>query len=319
MSEEHQLGVRALKLLAEEWMVAVLRGLADGALRPAELEHALPDVGHSVLMLRLRHLLDSQLVTYEHQPGLPPHAHDAGIPHEAHYNLTGAGRMLLEVTAEAGRWEQAWCSQDERRGPAGTLAMKLTADYHMRKITLLLADAPLCTKDLDTRTPDLGRSAMRRRLRDLILAGLIKRRKQGRVPLYELTAGARHLALVAMLAGRWEWQWSRPEHPAPGRDLHKLLHMLAPVAHVPEPMTGICQLHLDTPRGADDPDIYLAARAGHILALSDAPAAPPEAVGHATPEALCDALLLREGPITISGNQPLLAAVIMALSTALLA
>jgi hypothetical protein len=34
---------------------------------------------------------------------------------------------------------------------------------------------------------------------------------------------------------------------------------------------------------------------------------------------LCDALLLREGPITISGNQPLLAAVIAALSTALLA
>jgi DNA-binding HxlR family transcriptional regulator len=318
MSEEHQLGVRALKLLAEEWMVAVLRGLADGALRPAELEQALPDVGHSVLMLRLRHLLDSELVTYEHQPGLPPHAQDAGIPHEAHYNLTDAGRMLLEVTAEAGRWEQAWCPQDERRGPAGTLAIKLTADPHMRKITLLLADGPLCTKDLDTRTPDLGRSALRRRLRDLVLAGLIKRRKQGRVPLYELTAGARHLALVAMLAGRWEWQWSRPEHPAPGSDLHNLLHMLAPVAHIPKPMAGICQLHLDV-RGVDDPDIYLAARAGHILALADVPAAPPEAVGHATPEAWCDALLLREGPITISGNQPLLAAVIGALSTALLA
>jgi DNA-binding HxlR family transcriptional regulator len=318
MSEEDQLGVRALKLLAEEWMVPVLRGLADGALRPAELEHALPDAGHSVVMLRLRHLLDSELVTYEHQAGLPPHAHDAGIPHEAHYNLTDAGRMLLEVTAEAGRWEQAWCPQDERRGPAGTLAIKLTADYHMRKITLLLADGPLCTKDLDTRTPDLGRSALRRRLRDLVLAGLIKQRKQGRVPLYELTAGARHLALVAMLAGRWEWQWSRPEHPAPGRDLHKLLHMLAPVAHVPKPMVGICQLHLDA-RGADDPDIYLAAHAGHILALAGAPATPPEVVGHATPEALCDALLLREGPIAMSGNQALLSAVIGALSAALVA
>jgi hypothetical protein len=83
-------------------------------------------------------------------------------------------------------------------------------------------------------------------------------------------------------------------------------------------MAGICQLHLGTSRGAHDPDIYLAARAGHILALADVPVAPPEAVGHATPEALCDALLLREGPIRISGNQPLLAVVIRALSTALL-
>ena len=213
MSQQDQLGVRALKLLAEESMVAVLRGLADGALRPAELEHALPDAGHSVVMRRLRHLLDSELVTYEHQPGLPPHARSAGIPHEAHYDLTDAGRALLEVAAEAGRWEDIWCSQDERRGPAGTLAIKLTADYHMRKITLLLAGGPLCTRDMERRASDLGRSALRRRVRDLVLAGLLEQRKRGRVPLYELTAGARHIALVAMLAGRWEWQWSKARAP----------------------------------------------------------------------------------------------------------
>jgi len=319
MSQQDQLGVRVLRLLAEEWMVAILGRLADGALRPAELEHALPGAGHSVVMRRLRHLLDSGLVTYEHRPGQPPHARSAPIPHEAHYNLTDAGRMLLEVTAEAGRWEQTWASQDERRDPAGTLAIKLTADEHMRKITLLLVDGPLCTTDLDTRTPDLCRSALRRRLRDLVLAGLLERRDGGRIPLlYELTDGARHLALVAMLAGRWEWQWRRPEHPAPGRDLDKLLHMLAPVAHIPEPMAGICQLHLDA-GGADDPDIYIAARAGNVLALTGAPAGLPEAVGRATPEVWCDALLQREGPIAISGNQALLVAVIRALSTALLA
>ncbi len=318
MSEQDELGVRVLKLLAEEWMVAVLRALAGGALRPAELEHALPDAGHSRLMRRLRRLLDSELVTHEHRPGLPPHARSAGVSHQVHYNLTDAGRMLLEVIAEAGRWERAWCSQDERRDPDGILAIKLTADDHTRKIMLLLADGPLCTKDLDRRAPGLGRSALRRRLRELVLAGLLEQRKRGRVPLYELTAGARHLALVAMLAGRWEWQWSRPAHPAPGRDLNELLHMLAPVARIPEPMAGICQLHLDV-GGADDPDVYVAARAGHLLALADAPAAPPEAVGHASPEAWCDALLHREGPIAISGNQALLAAVIRALSAALLA
>jgi DNA-binding HxlR family transcriptional regulator len=219
MSQQDQLGVPALKLLAEEWMVAILRGLADGALRPAELERGLPDGGHSLVMRRLRHLLDNELVTYERQPGVPPHARSAGIPRRAHYSLTDAGRMLLEVPAEAGRWEQRWCAQAERGGAAGAVAIKALADDHTREIGLLLADGPLCTRELDERTPGLGRSALRRRLRELLLAGMLQRRQQGRVPLYELTAGARHLASVAMLAGRWEWRWARPEHPACGGEL----------------------------------------------------------------------------------------------------
>jgi hypothetical protein len=43
------------------------------------------------------------------------------------------------------------------------------------------------------------------------------------------------------------------------------------------------------------------------------------AVGSATSAAWCEALLRREGPIAMSGDEELLAAVIGALSTALLA
>jgi hypothetical protein len=56
-----------------------------------------------------------------------------------------------------------------------------------------------------------------------------------------------------------------------------------------------------------------------LLALADRPLGSPQAVGHGTPEAWCDALLLREGPIEVSGNQALLSSVIGALNTALLA
>jgi DNA-binding HxlR family transcriptional regulator len=318
MTRQDQLGVCALKLLAEESMVAVLWGLADGALRPAELERRLPDAGHSAVMRRLRHLLDSKLVTHEHRPGQPPHARSAGVPHEAHYDLTDAGRALFELTVEAARWEQTWCSQAERRGPAGTVAIKLTADEHMRKITLLLADGPLATTDLDARTPDLGRSALRRRLRELVLAGLLEQHKQGRVPMYALTASARHLALVAMLAGRWEWRWSRPAHATPSDDLLELLRMVAPVARLREPVAGICRLRLDAD-GARNHDIHLAARSGNVFALDGVPTSPPQAIGRATPEALCDALLLREGRIAISGDRLLLSAVIQAVGAALLA
>jgi DNA-binding HxlR family transcriptional regulator len=318
MTQQTHLGVRALKLLAEEWMVAILHGLADGALRPAELERGLPDGGHSLVMRRLRHLLERELVTYERQPGLPPHAHSDGIPRRAYYSLTGAGRMLLEIIAEAGRWEQRWCAQAARGAAAGALAIKALADDHTREIALLLTDGALCTRELDERAPGLGRSALRRRLRDLLLAGMLERRNEGRVPVYELTAGARHLASVAMLAGRWEWRWARPEHPAPGRDLAALLHLLAPVARIPEAVAGICQLHVDT-RGAGEPDVYLAARAGDVVALSEGPAAPPEAAGHASADAWCDAMLTGGGSIAISGDAGVLVAVIAALSAALLA
>jgi DNA-binding HxlR family transcriptional regulator len=318
MSHRERLGVRALKLLAEESMVAVLRGLDDGALRPAELDRRLPGVAHSVVMRRLRRLLDSELVVYEHRPGQPPHARSVAIPHEARYDLTDAGRLLLGVSAEASRWEQTWCAQDERREPVGALAIKLTADEHTRKLGLLLADGPLSPKDLGRRGPELCRSALQRRLRELVLAGLLDRRPLGRSSLYELTSRARHLAHVAMLAGRWEWQWSRRRYPALGRDLDELLHLVAPVAQIAVPFAGICQLRLDA-EGADAPNIYLAARAGSILALSGAPAAAPAAVGSATPAAWCETLLRHERSIMISGDENLLVAVIGALSRALLA
>ncbi|MGH6793614.1 MAG: hypothetical protein ACREDH_00040, partial [Methylocella sp.] len=89
------------------------------------------------------------------------------------------------------------------------------ADQHSRKITLLLADRPLASHELDKRMPDLVRSALRRRLRELILAGLLEQTRERRLRLYGLTEGARHLALVAMLAGSWEWRWARKARPLP--------------------------------------------------------------------------------------------------------
>jgi DNA-binding HxlR family transcriptional regulator len=223
MSQQEQLGVDALKLLAETWMVAILRALARGALRPAEIERALTDGGHSVVMLRLRHLLERGLVTYEHQPGLPPHASSAPIPRRALYSLTDAGRMLLEIAAGSERWAQDSGAQAKPGEKAGTCAIRLLADDHTRTILLLLAGEPRGAPQMDELTPGLGRSALRRRLRELVLSGMLARRKRGRVPLYELTAGARQLASVAMIAGRWEWRWARPERAASGDEIDEHL------------------------------------------------------------------------------------------------
>ncbi len=316
MAQRDQLGLRVLQLLAEDWMVSVLTGLAEGPMRPAELERALPHAGHAVVIRRLRRLLEGKLVTREHQAGLPPHPGSRAIPHRAYYSLTDPGRTLLEVTAEADRWEQAWCSRLDRGDPPGILAIGLSANRRTRQITLALADGPLAIRDVHTRLPELASSTLRRRLSNLVLGGLLARRELIGIQRYGLTARARQLAMVAMLAGRWEWQWSRPEVAVPGSDLTDLLHVLAPIAQIPEPTAGICQLHLDG-HDAAAPDIYLAARAGSILALPAPPAAPPEAVAYGTPEAWCDALLLPNRRIAVDGNRALMRAVVGALRTAL--
>lgn len=316
MAERDQLGLRALRLLAEDWMVSVMRGLTDGPIRPAELEGALPHAGHSVVVRRLRRLLDSELVSCERHSGVPPHAGSAAVPRRAYYSLTDAGRMLREVTAAADRWEQEWCSQLERGVPPGIVAIGLSANRRTRKIMLALADGPLAVRDLQLRLPEVRRTTLRRRLSNLILEGLLERQEVGQIQLYELTSRARYLAMVAMLAGRWEWQWFRPADAVPASDFSDLLHMLAPIAEVSGPTAGICQFHLETD-GAAAPDIYLAARDGSILALTEAPPTPPEAVGRATPEAWCDALLLPNGGISVAGDRTLMLAVLNALGAAL--
>jgi hypothetical protein len=174
----------------------------------------------------------------------------------------------------------------------------------------------LAANDLQARLPEVRRTTLRRRLSNLILEGLLERHEVGHSQLYELTARARHLAIVAMLAGRWEWQWFRPADAVPARDFIDLVHVLAPVAEVSTPTAGVCQFHLETD-GAVAPDVYLAALDGRILALTEAPANPPEAVGRASIEAWCEALLMPNGGIRVAGNHTLMLAVISALAATL--
>ena len=218
-AESEPLGLLALQLLAEDWMDSVLRGLADGPIRLAELERGLPHGAHSVVVRRLRRLLDSELVTCEHQPAVRPHPGSKAIPRGTYYSLTDAGGMLLDVMAEADGWEQAWCSQLERGVPPGIVAIGLSANRRTRMIMLALADGPLSVGDLQARLPEIRRPALRRRLSNLILEGLLEQRRVGGVERCGLAPRARQLAMVAMLAGRWELQWSTPEASCPAATL----------------------------------------------------------------------------------------------------
>ena len=200
-------------------MVAVLRGLADGAIRPAELKQGLPDAGHSVVMRRLR----------------SPASRASSSPTST-ARTTAARSQRPHPTPGSLQPHQRWsgAAQGERPGPP-LGADLVRASRATRPGRRPRDQAPRRPAHAQNRTPagrraavrdragrargGLGRSALRRRLRDLVLAGLLKQRNRDGPLCVRADRWCPAPRVVAMLAGRWEWQWSRPAHPAPGSDL----------------------------------------------------------------------------------------------------
>jgi DNA-binding HxlR family transcriptional regulator len=305
-----------LTLLAEDQTIAALRALVDGPLRPQQLEREL-GAAHAVVFERLRRLLDSGVLSYEHRAGTPPQAHKAGVPQRTLYGLRDAGRALLDIPAQGERWERAWQVSPASSRTPGSVPIKLLANPHDPEILLALAGGALRTAEVASGALGIGRSALRRRLRNLVHEGLLQAHEAGRTRTYELTRAARHLASVALAAARWEWRWwnPKPERSA-GAELGELLGMIAPAAQLPERIGGICRLHVQ-PVGAEASDIYLTAGAGALRALPGKPTPTAHVVGTATPERWCDALLGGRTPRALAGDRQLLASVLEALGAAL--
>jgi DNA-binding HxlR family transcriptional regulator len=300
------LGVPILQHLAEEWTVPILRELSTGPLRPTELEERLPRAPHSAIMRTLRDLRASCAASRHRTSDLSP---------RADYSLTDAGLHLIDLPVAAERWARKWSPPDSGRRPAGRLALRLTADEPTRTILLSLADGPLPAIALDKQLPHTQRTATRDRLAELIIAGILIRNDIDRQPHYALTPSARRLSLIGLLAGHWELQWTA-EMATDSGDLPGLLRLLAPVVQTPEPIVGVCRVHIAT--GTVAQDIYLVADHGRLAALP-AYTAPPEAQGSAPLEAWCDALLhSRLAGITTSGNATLMATMLASITSTLI-
>jgi len=212
-------------------------------------------------------------VSLKHQPGVPPHQEaprlHAGLTYSPDRRWADAGRgQRRGRPLWSGGGIRSW---SEGRRP-GSSRWGSCANQRTRKIMLALADAPLAVSEMLT-------AAARSRELDASGAGCPTSysrparapRARTRPALRADGASPGPPMVCDCLPGRWEWQWLRPEHAVPGSDLIDLLHMLAPIARVPEPTAGVCQLHVEA-HGATDQDIYLVAHSGSIFALPEAPA-----------------------------------------------
>jgi DNA-binding HxlR family transcriptional regulator len=319
-ADREELGLNVLRLLAEDCMLAVLRELSRGPVRAGEIETRAAGIPRWTALRRLRSLARDGFVSATGDAGA---GHERGRPgaSQTRYTLTDLGReYLLKITAAAAHCEQTWCPPPpERPGAPGLWVLGLVADPPTRALARALADAPLRFVDLQVRLPHLRRSTLLRRLRTLPDCGVLVREGRGGEVRYALTDSARHLAIVALRAARCEWRRATPADRALNGDLAGLLHVLAPLGRTPKGMSGTCRWHVNAGGGLET-DIHLAVAGGKIAALSVAPVAALQVVGHATAAVWCEVLLHGDpSRIDTTGDRELFETALGALSRALLA
>ena len=85
----------AIAVMGGKWKGLILFSLGDGPLRFGELRRAVPGISERMLILQLREMEASGLLSRESYHQVPP---------KVEYSLTEFGRSLNEVLAPLGEW-----------------------------------------------------------------------------------------------------------------------------------------------------------------------------------------------------------------------
>jgi DNA-binding HxlR family transcriptional regulator len=86
-----------LARIGDKWSMLVVGNLHDGPLRFSELKRAIEGISQRMLTLTLRNLERDGLVTREVTPSIPP---------RVDYELTRAGKSLLEPIEALSQWAE---------------------------------------------------------------------------------------------------------------------------------------------------------------------------------------------------------------------
>jgi DNA-binding HxlR family transcriptional regulator len=99
---------RAAELFAERWTPLIVRNIHAGWDTYGEILAGAPGLSHTLLTLRLRHLVKAGIIT------TAPKASGPGV----RYMLTDAGKDLWPVLLELGAWGERWVElRDEHTNP----------------------------------------------------------------------------------------------------------------------------------------------------------------------------------------------------------
>lgn len=232
-------GAQTLVLLAAPLNVLILRTLEDGPKKQTDLRQQVGSPAQTTLRSQLKRLVEIGAIETQRRNRFP------GV---LEYELTPAGRDLLQVATIVERWLGG--APD---GPlpidhsAAKAAIKALAGAWSTAMLRAIAARPLSLTELDGVISSLSYPSLERRLAAMRLAGLVEARpSSGRGTPYATTEWLRRGVAPLAAAARWERR-SLPEVTAQLGPLEaETAFLLAmPLVRLPAGLSGSCRLAVE--------------------------------------------------------------------------
>jgi DNA-binding HxlR family transcriptional regulator len=236
-------GAQTLVLLALPLNTLILRALAEGPRRQAELRRMAGFPAQTTLRAQLKRL--------EQIGAIAKYRRDR-FPGALEYELMEAGRELLEVAAALERWlERSPEGPLEPGGSAAKAAIKALVEGWSSCMLRALAAKPFTLTELDGMIASRNYPSLERRLAAMRLAGQVEVREgDGRGTPYGVSAWARLAVAPIVAAARWERRHltdSTP--PILPVDAEAAFLLSMPLLRLPAEVSGSVRMAVDIPDG----------------------------------------------------------------------
>jgi DNA-binding HxlR family transcriptional regulator len=237
-------GSLALTLLAAPLNIEILRHLEQGpqSLQDLRSESGLPP--QSTMRLYLRTL--TEIGTVERRPR-------AEFPTSVDYQITAAGRALLEVGVIVQTWLQAAPAGPKELGSTtAKSSIKALVEGWSSHLVRVLAARPLSLTELNGLIPRISYPSLERRLAAMRECNLVEvQRETGRLRPYKVTSWLQRAVGPITAAIAWERTHAPDITARVGRlDIEATFLLSTPLLDLPDTITGKCRLSVEIHDGA---------------------------------------------------------------------
>lgn len=238
-------GAKTLLLLSLPLNVRILEALGEGSTGQTDLLRACGSPPQSTMRSQLARFVDAEIVEKQRRNRFPS---------TLEYELTPAGRELLDVAGVLERWLA--------NGPQGPLkpassdakaAIRALADAWSSTILRAIAAGPRSLTQLDELISSLNYPSLERRLTALRLIELITARDSaGRGTPYGATTWLREGIAPLVAALCWERRHDQAAPPPTRVDIEATFLLALPLIRLPGDSGGACRLAVELNNGDEN-------------------------------------------------------------------
>lgn len=303
-------GGQTLMLLAASLNVEILRHLEQGPRSLQDLRKELGLPPQSTMRLYLRTLNEIGAIERRSRNEFPT---------SAEFEITAAGRALLEVGDSVQAWLQAAPGEPKELGStAAKSTIKALVEGWSSHLVRVLAARPLSLTELDSVIPRVSYPSLERRLAAMRECGLVEvQRGAGRLKPYRVTHWLRQAVVPVTAAIAWERTYAPEPTPGIGRfDVEAAFLLAIPLLELPPETTGKCRLAVEVHDGASPvfAGVVVCIEEGEVTSCVASLEGEAEAWASGRPLTWFRHLnLTADGELELGGDRPLAQSVVEAL------